>query len=273
MVPDQTRTSLGLEYFLWDKDEEWGWSKDRLINLGVDECLKIGLVERDEIEDGTVVRMKKAYPVYDRTYQESLEIVRNYLATLPNLQTVGRNGLHRYNNQDHSMLTAIYAARNIAGEKNDVWSVNTEMEYHEEVRAPRPSMGDRLVPTRLEPALAQQRTEADQIIATVFGRLDPLAMGTAIGVVAGIVLFIASALLLLEGGPVVGPTLSLLKNYLIGFEVSWPGALLGMVEAGLIGFAVGYLGARFGNLGIAAYAHSIQRRAEADANRDLLDKV
>jgi hypothetical protein len=98
-------------------------------------------------------------------------------------------------------------------------------------------------------------------------------MGTAIGVVAGIVLFIASALLLLEGGPVVGPTLSLLKNYLIGFEVSWPGALLGMVEAGLIGFAVGYLGARFGNLGIAAYAHSIQRRAEADANRDLLDKV
>jgi protoporphyrinogen oxidase len=273
MVPDQTRTSLGLEYFLWDKDEEWGWSQDRLINLGVNECAKIGLVEKDEVEDGTVVRMKKAYPVYDQTYQESLEIVRNYLATLQNLQTVGRNGLHRYNNQDHSMLTAIYAARNIAGEKNDVWSVNTEMEYHEEVRSPRPSMGDRLVPTRLEPVVAQQKAEADEVIATIFGRLDPLAMGTAIGIVSGLVLFIATAALLLEGGPVVGPTLSLLKNFLLGYEVTWKGALLGLVEAGLIGFALGYLGARFGNLGIAAYAHSIRRRAEAQANTDLLDKV
>jgi hypothetical protein len=170
------------------------------------------------------------------------------------------------------MLTAIYAARNIAGEKNDVWSVNTEMEYHEEVRTPRSAtMGDRLVPTRLEPAA--QKAEADEIIATVFGRLDPLAMGTAIGAVSGLVLFIATIVLLLEGGPVVGPTLSLLKNYLIGFEVTWKGALIGLVQAGLIGFALGYLGARFGNIGIAAYAHSIRRRAEAQANTDLLDKV
>jgi len=131
MTPDPSRTSLGLEYFLWEKDEEWEWSHERLIELGVKECARIGLVEPGEVEDGTIVRMKKAYPVYDQNYHESLEIIRNYLESFSNLQTVGRNGLHRYNNQDHSMLTAIYAARNIAGERNDVWSVNTEMEYHE----------------------------------------------------------------------------------------------------------------------------------------------
>jgi hypothetical protein len=98
-------------------------------------------------------------------------------------------------------------------------------------------------------------------------------MGTAIGAVSGLVLFIATIVLLLEGGPVVGPTLTLLNNYLFGYEVTWKGALIGLVQAGLIGFALGYLGARFGNIGIAAYAHSIRRRAEAQANTDLLDKV
>ncbi|MGH9934926.1 MAG: NAD(P)/FAD-dependent oxidoreductase [Blastocatellia bacterium] len=134
MTPDPSRTSLGLEYFLWEKDEEWDWPRERLVKLGVEECVRIGIVEPSEVEDGTVVRMKKAYPVYDQSYHESLAIIRNYLESFSNLQTVGRNGLHRYNNQDHSMLTAVYAARNIVGEQNDVWSVNTEMEYHETER-------------------------------------------------------------------------------------------------------------------------------------------
>jgi protoporphyrinogen oxidase len=132
MVPDPSRTSLGLEYFLWDKDEEWTWSNDRLIELGVRECAQIGLINPREVEDGTVVRMEKAYPVYDHQYLAQVQTVRQYLETLTNFQTIGRNGLHRYNNQDHSMVTGVYAARNIMGGDHDVWAVNTEKEYHEE---------------------------------------------------------------------------------------------------------------------------------------------
>jgi protoporphyrinogen oxidase len=123
MVPDPRCTSLGLEYFLWDTENMWSWSDRRLIDLGIQECAQIGLIAPDEVEDGTVVRMKKAYPIYDHGYSERLALVRSYLETITNLQTVGRNGLHRYNNQDHSMLTGIYAARNITGERRDVWSV------------------------------------------------------------------------------------------------------------------------------------------------------
>jgi protoporphyrinogen oxidase len=270
MAPDPSRTSLGLEYFLWEKDEEWGWSQERLIELGVKECARIGLAEPDEVEDGTVVRMKKAYPVYDPNYHESLAIIRNYLESFSNLQTVGRNGLHRYNNQDHSMLTAIYAARNIVGEQNDVWSVNTEMEYHEEVKSARPggSIGDRLTPTRVVvPA------SPDEVIETVFARLDPVALGAAFGMVSALALFLASATLLFKGGPDVGRNLRLLGHYLIGFDVTWAGALLGAAEVGIGGFALGFLVAWLRNWLLAAYAYLARRRAEAEAQRDLLDKV
>jgi len=269
MVPDPSRTSLGLEYFLWQKDEEWKWSQDQLIDLGVQEAARIGLIEPNEVEDGTVVRMKKAYPVYDQWYQQSLATIRNYLETFSNLQTVGRNGLHRYNNQDHSMLTGVYAARNIVGEKNDVWAVNTEMEYHEEVRASS-STGDRLVPM---PLAQEGRALPDQVINAAFAKLDPLALGAAIGAVCGVGLLLATVVLLLQGGPVVGPTLGLLRHYLPGFEVSWTGSLVGLIEGGVAGFAVGYFGAWFRNWGMKAYAYMVQRRAEAEARRNLLDKI
>jgi protoporphyrinogen oxidase len=145
MVPDSSHTSLGLEYFLWEQDMEWRWPDEQLIERGIHECSKLELFEPGEVIDGTVVRMKKAYPVYDKDYQTTVNVVRRYLETFLNLQTIGRNGLHRYNNQDHSMVTAIYAARNIAGERNDVWSVNTDMEYHEDSR---PTF-HRLTPVRL----------------------------------------------------------------------------------------------------------------------------
>lgn len=148
MVPDQSRTTLGLEYFLSANDEMWKWSQDQLIDLAVRECVQLGFVLPGEIEDGTVVRMKGAYPVYDANYRSHLGKIRRYLETFLNLQTVGRNGLHRYNNQDHSMLTAIYAARNILGECHNVWSVNTEMVYHEGGIVEK-SSGDRMVPVRL----------------------------------------------------------------------------------------------------------------------------
>ena len=152
MVPDRSRTSLGLEYFLWEQDDEWHWSTERLIELGIKECAQIGILEPREVVDGTVVRMRKAYPVYDQHYQDSVATIRGYLAHLSNLQTIGRNGLHRYNNQDHSMLTGIYAARNMTGGRYDVWSVNTEQEYLEDGQAESSTAstaGDRAIPTRV----------------------------------------------------------------------------------------------------------------------------
>ncbi len=151
LVPDPSRTSLGLEYFLWSQDKKWHWPRERLIEQGVRECARIGLLDPKEVEDGTVVRMKKAYPVYDQGYRQSLERVRRYLEGFSNLQTIGRNGLHRYNNQDHSMLTGIYAARNLMGGQYDVWSVNTEMEYHEEGQKVPATEADRLMPLRPAP--------------------------------------------------------------------------------------------------------------------------
>jgi protoporphyrinogen oxidase len=266
MVPDAQRTSLGLEYFLWEHDEQWRWPDARLIEAGVDDCVKLGLVERGEVEDGTVVRALKAYPVYDRTYRDNVAIVRRYLETFENLQTIGRNGLHRYNNQDHSMLTGIYAARNIAGANHDVWSVNTEEEYLEEDAAAATSI-ERAVPMRLQPALAEA------VIDQTFAHLDPVALGAAFGAVAGSGLLAATAFLVAKGGAVVGPNLSLLGNYLVGFEVSWAGAVVGGAQAALLGFGFGYALARLRNWVLQAYTWVIARRAAAEARRDLLDKV
>ncbi|BBL77336.1 NAD(P)/FAD-dependent oxidoreductase [Methylomagnum ishizawai] len=151
MVPDPSTTTLGLEYFLWDSDPEWNWPDERLIDLGILECARLGLIRAGEVRDGTVVRAEMAYPVYDHEYQRLVGILRDYLAHFGNLQTIGRNGLHRYNNMDHSMLTGIYAARNVLEEAWDVWSVNTEDGYHEEDGAESKAKGgDRLVPIPLE---------------------------------------------------------------------------------------------------------------------------
>ena len=135
------------------------------------------------------------------------------------------------------MLTGVYAAGNIFGEKRDVWSVNTEKEYHEEERVPKPNAGDRLVPVPVSVSITE--TPGDDVIEVAFAKLDPLDLGIAVGAVSGLVIFIASAILLLRGGPVVGPTLSLLANYLLGFSATWDGALIGLFEGALLGFTVG----------------------------------
>jgi protoporphyrinogen oxidase len=135
MVPDPTKTSLGLEYFCNEGDELWRMPDADLIELGKKEMQRIGLAHASEAESGCVFRVKHAYPVYDSDYRTYLAAVRDFVDNLENFQTIGRNGLHRYNNQDHAMLTGILAVRNLVrGEKNDLWSVNTDQEYHEEVR-------------------------------------------------------------------------------------------------------------------------------------------
>jgi protoporphyrinogen oxidase len=133
MVPDQNKTCLGMEYFVFENDELWSSPDDNLLEMARREIVELGLVRAEEIEDGTVVRMQKAYPMYDEDWSKHVETIRRYLAEhATNLQVVGRNGMHKYNNQDHSMITALYAARNICGADYDLWAVNTEPEYHEE---------------------------------------------------------------------------------------------------------------------------------------------
>lgn len=146
MVPDRSKTSLGMEYFVSEGDELWTMPDEKLIDLAKRELEIIGLAPASQVIDGTVKRMPKAYPVYDSTYRANLGIVRGYLDAFDNLQTIGRNGMHKYNNQDHSMMTGLLAARNILGAQNDLWSVNTDLEYQEElsIQSPQPRTRDRL---------------------------------------------------------------------------------------------------------------------------------
>ena len=155
MVPDQSQTALGLEYFTTRGDQDlWEMDDEALIALGIRESSSIGLVDASEVRDGTVVRMPKAYPVYDEHYKANVATVREWLDEVAgNLQTVGRNGMHKYNNQDHSMLAALLAARNVLGEEWDPWKVNTDAEYHEEV-----SDGDDLAGRSIPGKVAPLRT-------------------------------------------------------------------------------------------------------------------
>lgn len=133
MVPDPTKSCLGMEYFCSEGDDLWEMSDTELIDLASREAVELGLgVKLGDVEDGVVIRQHKAYPVYDGEYRQHLQVLQDYLETFENLQTVGRNGMHRYNNQDHSMLTGILAVKNILGEKHDLWNVNVERSYHEE---------------------------------------------------------------------------------------------------------------------------------------------
>ncbi len=132
MVPEPDVTCLGLEYFCSEGDALWTLPDDELVSMASREIETMGLVRAAEIEDGCVVRMQKAYPVYDAHYEKHVRVIRTYLERFPNFQVVGRNGMHKYNNQDHSMMTALLAARNIMGGRFDVWRVNTDAEYLEE---------------------------------------------------------------------------------------------------------------------------------------------
>ena len=133
MVPDPGTTCLGLEYFCFEGDGLWTMPDRDLIELGKRELAQLGLARAADVMDGTVVRMPKAYPVYDAAYSEHLAVVRRFLESIGNLQVVGRNGMHKYNNQDHSMLTAMFAVKNIRGARIDLWNVNADPEYHEEI--------------------------------------------------------------------------------------------------------------------------------------------
>jgi len=132
LVPEAGKTCLGLEYFCFQGDGLWTSPDSDLVTLAVAELERIGLARASDVVDGTVVRMPKAYPIYDSDYRGHIDAIREFIDPISNLHTVGRNGMHKYNNQDHSMLTAMMTLWNMEGASHDVWAVNTDFEYHEE---------------------------------------------------------------------------------------------------------------------------------------------
>ncbi|MET0729383.1 MAG: FAD-dependent oxidoreductase, partial [Acidimicrobiales bacterium] len=127
------RNVLGLEYTALEGDEWWTASDEELIRTGTAELASLGLMNPDDVEAGYVVRMPKAYPTYDEDYRANVDVLRAWLAAhAPNVHPIGRNGMHRYNNQDHSMFTALLTVDNLYGGAHDIWEVNVEEEYHEE---------------------------------------------------------------------------------------------------------------------------------------------
>jgi protoporphyrinogen oxidase len=133
MVPDPSKACVGLEYFCFEGDDLWTMPDDELVALAARELEQLGLATQDKVERGYAVRVPKAYPMYDTAYADRVAEIRAWLDGLANLQQVGRNGLHRYNNSDHSMLTAMRAVENLLdGAAHDIWAVNADSAYHEE---------------------------------------------------------------------------------------------------------------------------------------------
>jgi protoporphyrinogen oxidase len=262
MVPDSSKTSLGLEYFCTEGDDLWNMADGELIELGKQELERIGLASAADVEDGCVFRVPKAYPMYDSEYRQYLTVVKDFVASLPNYQTIGRNGLHRYNNQDHAMLTGMLAVRNVMlGEKNDLWNVNAEMEYHEEIREK----------IEIQPQIVTEAVK--EAFAQAFAKLDRLAFGLSTGAMAGLLLFLATLILVLKGGAVVGSNLQLLEQYFPGYTVTMSGSLLGLGYGFFTGFVSGWGFAFLRNITVFLYMALIRRRAERLLLRNFLEYV
>jgi hypothetical protein len=197
--------------------------------------------------------MPKAYPIYDPTYRQSLDVVRQFLTRFGNFQTVGRNGMHKYNNQDHSMLTAMLSAENILGANHDLWAINVEQEYHEEMA--------------LEPG---GEAALDKLLPAVFSRMDQLGLATAIGSVCGFLTFLATIWLAMKGGA-ASIYLQLLNQYFLGYTVTVKGAFIGMAYSFSWGFLFGWLFAYLRNLSMSYYIYRIKRETELLTFRDFLD--
>jgi len=155
MIPDGVSTCLGLEYFCFEGDSLWEMADADLISLAKQEIGKVGLMDPADVTDGCVVRQSKAYPVYDESYRDNVAAVREELAQrFPSLSLIGRNGMHKYNNQDHAMMTGVLTALNIEADRQiyDVWQVNEDAEYSEQGVSGASSAlaSERLVPKRVD---------------------------------------------------------------------------------------------------------------------------
>ncbi|MBW1812808.1 MAG: NAD(P)/FAD-dependent oxidoreductase [Deltaproteobacteria bacterium] len=254
MVPDPETTSVGMEYFCSEGDELWKMPDADLLDLASKELEELGLAKARDIKDGIVIRQPKAYPIYDYGYDDQLRAIRPYLEGIDNLQTIGRNGIHRYNNMDHSVLMGILAARNVSGENHDLWNINEEKEYLEQSE---------------KSNLDQKITE--DIIKKTFARIDKLAFATAVGAVSGLIPFIATIWLLIKGGEVVGPNLQLLSQYFIGYTVSVKGAFISFIYSFVWGFLFGWLFSYLRNFFFAYYIYRVKKKAAFLSLKDFFD--
>jgi protoporphyrinogen oxidase len=133
MVSDLSKVWIGMEYFCKEGDELWSMSDDEFTQFAIAELHKIDIIEKSDVIDSTIIRVPKTYPAYFGTYSQ-FDMIRDYTDRIENLYLIGRNGMHKYNNQDHSMLTAITSVNNIISglkTKENIWNINTEEEYHE----------------------------------------------------------------------------------------------------------------------------------------------
>jgi protoporphyrinogen oxidase len=258
LVPDSSKVSLGLEYFCDEGDELWSMDDDDLIDLARREIEALGLARSADVIDGVVYRVEKTYPVYDSGYEKQLQTIKQYMATLENVQTIGRNGLHRYNNQDHAMLTGIYAVRNLLdGADYDLWQVNAEQEYHEEII--------------YEPTPTEISEVISEVLPHVFLKLDPLALGFSFGSVAGVLLMLLT--LYTMSLPYIPTTmrLDLLAQIWPGYSVSPEGSILGLFYGFVTGFVTGWLIAFIRNTIFALYLSHVIHSAERSRLRDFLE--
>jgi protoporphyrinogen oxidase len=261
MVHDPTRTSLGLEYFCTEGDALWGMPDADLMELAKREIDRIGLARYGDVVDGCVFRVPKAYPVYDSDYRDHLAEIRTFTEGLSNVTTIGRNGLHRYNNQDHAMLTGMLAVRNlIAGERHDLWSVNADQAYHEEIRDN-------------ERATDVAADAIEEALVQVFAKVDRMALGLSVGTIGAVLLFAMTVALVLKGGPVVGPNLQLLNQFFPGYTVTNWGSVVGLGYGFAAGFLVGWCTAFFRNLSVFLSIRLLRSGAERRNLRDLFDYV
>lgn len=262
MVPDPTQTSLGLEYFCNEGDELWTMSDAELVELGKQEITQIGLAAYEDVRDGCVFRVEKTYPVYDSNYTDHLDVIKEYLATLENFQTIGRNGLHRYNNQDHAMLTGMLAVRNsLFNETNDLWQVNAEQEYHEELHTQQ-----EVRPTDVVEAMQEALTH-------IFPKLDAPSLGLALGIVFGVVLMFSTLLISSQDVTMTQSMMELLNQFFPGYTVTVGGSFVGFLYGLVIGFVGGWSFAFLRNAATAVYLASFYSSAERNVLRAFLDHI
>lgn len=278
MVPDPSKTCLGLEYFCFEGDGLWSMPDHELIDLGKREIDLLGLVDRRLVENGTVVRMPKAYPVYDSTYQDSLRVIKEFLDGLDNLQLIGRNGMHKYNNQDHSMLTAMLAVKNIMGAKYDLWQVNADKEYLEELsKIDRKEISEYVNLSSTQPLTPKEifsdKILSDELLIRAFARIDKFAFASSTGITASLAIFCATLFLILNGINTNSPNFNLLGQYFIGYNVSFKGAFIGMGYGFLWGFILGWLFSYLRNFSIGIYVYYIRKKAESVSINDFIDYI
>lgn len=254
MVPDPNKTSIGMEYFCNESDLTWKMANSELVDMAIREMEIMGFGMASQVIDSYVVRQPNAYPVYDSTYKKSLRAIRSYLDNFSNLQTIGRSGMHRYNNMDHSMQTGILAAKNCCGEQHDLWGVNEEKSYLEEDRT-----------------LQKVVDVPEKVLIRTFARMDKLAFAVSVGTLCGLLVFGATMWIISRGGDVQNSHLRLLGQYFIGYTVTVKGGFIAFGYAFFWGFLFGWLFAYLRNLFLAIYLYRIKRKVEILSLRYFFD--